>query len=165
MAPFGAVHEAAPSPRIATLIVYNTPTVTGPIGAAGQLRSGFLELDSAIDLCLSKSLSMPALMLLYTGIDIAGWVEATIEETGIKGREAFVAWVDKYMKPRTTLGCSALDLYAARCGVLHTMAPDSDLYQKWPGKEGCLCMAARHRRDSPTDEPGSRSDALRRCAG
>jgi hypothetical protein len=32
----------------------------------------------------------------------------------------FEDWARKYVRPNDSLGCCAKDLYAARCGVLHT---------------------------------------------
>ena len=67
----------------------------------------------------------PALILLYTGIDIAGWLAAEDPSEGVAKR--FTAWVDRYMLPAPGIECSALDLYGARCGLLHSMSPSSNL--------------------------------------
>jgi len=42
-------------------------------------------------------------------------------------RTVFIEWADKYLRLSETLGCTSTDLYAARCGVLHTHSPDSRL--------------------------------------
>jgi hypothetical protein len=64
-------------------------------------------------------------------MDVAGWILAAASaKEGASIQETFPTWADKYMKPRRTLGCSSLDLYAARCAILHTMTPESDLYRR-----------------------------------
>jgi hypothetical protein len=42
-------------------------------------------------------------------------------------RVQFIAWADQYIEPTTALGCSAIELYSARCSVLHTYGTESDL--------------------------------------
>jgi hypothetical protein len=44
-------------------------------------------------------------------------------------RGVFIKWCETYLRPQDSVGCTALDLYAARCGVLHTYSADSDLGQ------------------------------------
>jgi hypothetical protein len=39
-------------------------------------------------------------------------------------------WVDENMLRTQPMPCTALELYAARCGILHTFTPDSDLSRK-----------------------------------
>jgi len=66
---------------------------------------------------------LPALALVYTIIDVLGSLERKEEGT----RKAFVRWVDAHLLPDERLPCTALDLYAARCGILHSLTPDADL--------------------------------------
>lgn len=42
-------------------------------------------------------------------------------------RERFTALCDNYILPGSGIQCAALDLYAARCSVLHTLGWESDL--------------------------------------
>lgn len=63
-------------------------------------------------------------MLIYSCIDILGWLDRPKEKLD-NTREDFVNWVERYMDPDSSLKCSALDLYAARCSVLHTNTPSS----------------------------------------
>jgi hypothetical protein len=79
---------------------------------------------AAINLCLGKKLVLPALMLLYAGIDVVAALE---RRPGEGTRTSFVRWVNSYMLKCRSLSCSALELYGARCGLLHTMAAESDL--------------------------------------
>jgi hypothetical protein len=42
-------------------------------------------------------------------------------------RNDFIEWVDTYLLPNSELKCTAIDLYAARCGVVHSYSASSDL--------------------------------------
>ncbi|SRR6266571_1558541 len=68
--------------------------------------------------------SLPALALVYTIIDVLGSLE---RREGEGTRKAFIRWVEAQLLPDELLPCTALDLYAARCGVLHSLTPDADL--------------------------------------
>jgi hypothetical protein len=48
-------------------------------------------------------------------------------------------WVDDYLLKAKPLECTPLDLYAARCGLLHTFSPDSRLSSQ--GKARRICYA------------------------
>ena len=63
-------------------------------------------------------------MLLYSGIDVVGALE---RKPGMRTKASFTHWVDSYMLKAKPLGCSSLELYGARCGLLHTMATESEL--------------------------------------
>lgn len=70
---------------------------------------------------------MPALALIYTGVDVMASLQRSGDESV---REAFIRWVDNYLLRARSLPCTALELFAARCGVLHTFTADSDLFYK-----------------------------------
>jgi hypothetical protein len=81
----------------------------------------------AADLCLKQRLSLPALILIYSCIDSLGSLERS-EKEGTK--QSFIRWVDNYLLKAKQLDCTAEELFAARCGVLHALTPDSDLYRQ-----------------------------------
>ena len=90
------------------------------------LAKNLAGLDDAVDRCLDARLILPGLALLYAGIDIM----ASLERQPSEGTKAsFTRWVDMYLLPAKPLGCSALELYAARCGILYTFTADSELSQ------------------------------------
>ena len=76
-----------------------------------------------MELCRSEKLISPVLILLYSTIDIASYLNSASAST----RERFVLWCDTYLLKAKQLPCTALELYGARCGVVHAMSPDSDL--------------------------------------
>jgi hypothetical protein len=88
-----------------------------------SLENVFNEMSAAIEVCLKSNIKLPALLLVYTLIDIASWLDS--DEKSVKKR--FTGWVDKYMLPNNTLRCTSLELYAARCGLLHNYSATSDL--------------------------------------
>jgi hypothetical protein len=87
----------------------------------------FVSIFEAIHLCLDNKLILPALMLIYTAIDIVGGLE---RKKGEGTKASFIRFVDGYLLITKQLECTALELYAARCGILHAAAAESDLYKK-----------------------------------
>jgi hypothetical protein len=100
------------------------------------LYKNLMLLGSGVEACLEKKLTGPALILLYSAIDTAGWLDSPEKDAT---RESFIKWVDDYLLKAKPLGCTSLDLYAARCGLLHTFSPDSRLSFK--GKARRICYA------------------------
>lgn len=92
--------------------------------SSGPFDLGFGKIFEAIELCFERRLELPALMLIYAAIDIAGWLSSGGQEDV---RASFTAFVDRCMLPGSGLLASSLDLYAARCAVLHTYTSESDL--------------------------------------
>jgi hypothetical protein len=94
--------------------------------ALSGIERALAQVVGGIDLCVKAGLHAPALILLYSGVDIAGWMASESPSTSV--RDSFTAWVDKYLRP-TVLGCTALELYGARCAILHTLTTESKLYE------------------------------------
>lgn len=101
-----------------------------------NLYKNIMLLGSGIDVCIEKKLASPALILIYTGIDTVGWLDSNDEYST---RASFVNWVDAYLLKAKPLLCTSLDLYAARCGLLHTFTPDSKLSST--GKARRICYS------------------------
>lgn len=87
------------------------------------------ELLNAIEACLKSRLVLPGLLLLYAGIDIMAWLNRAKSQANSE-RIDFIEWVDRYLLPNAGLSCSATDLYAARCSLLHSYTPESPLSRK-----------------------------------
>jgi hypothetical protein len=88
----------------------------------------------AIRECMDDGLPEAALTLLYSAIDALGVLNAVAGTTDAS-RSTFLDWCAQYIVPRlSTTGeaaPTATDLYAARCGVLHSSSAESRL-----GREG-----------------------------
>jgi hypothetical protein len=94
------------------------------IVAMEMLERHLNDLFAAIVYCYENELLMPCLVLLYSGIDVA----ASLEPSAGKGvGERFEKWVERYMLKGRSLPCTARELYAARCAVVHTFTPNSNL--------------------------------------
>ena len=74
-----------------------------------SLENVFNEMFAAIDACLKADIKLPALLLAYTLIDIAGWLNS--EKSVGAG---FTDWVEIYLLPNSALPCSSRELYDAR---------------------------------------------------
>jgi hypothetical protein len=82
------------------------------------------QLKDSIEDCMSKGRVLSCLTLLYSAIDIF----ASLERQPNEGtRTSFMRWADAYMLPNNALQFSSIDLYAARCGIIHAFSAESDL--------------------------------------
>ncbi len=75
---------------------------------------------------------MPFLMVLYATIDILGYISDKNNEKEINKR--FQIFVEKYMSAKLP-SVDPVDLWGARCGILHKCSPTSDLSEKGKAKE------------------------------
>lgn len=123
--------------------------------AMDSLYRDLFSLFEAIDTCLDRRLSLPALILIYSSIDII----ASLERLPMEGtRESFTRWTDRYLLHARPLPCTALELYAARCGVLHTLSAESDLSRG--GKARRISYAWGTARTENLETAFQRSDSL-----
>jgi hypothetical protein len=89
----------------------------------------------AVKLCLHAGLVEEALVLLYSAIDTLSFIAAPAGTT-YAIRADFIAWADKYVASILgPSGPSGIDLYGARCGLLHTSSAVSELGQKGRARE------------------------------
>jgi hypothetical protein len=90
-----------------------------------ELEENLIPLLESIEDCLAKRRLLPCLILLYSAIDIVSSLEP-----GRASGPAFMAWADNYLLQGASLPCTASDLYAARCGILHTLSAESNMSRK-----------------------------------
>jgi hypothetical protein len=94
------------------------------------------NIIKSIELCLNAKLQISSLILLYSGIDIMAWLNRPVsEEFAI--RNDFIRWVDDYLLPNSNIKCEAIDLYAARCAIIHSYSFYSKLSKRGKAKEIC----------------------------
>ena len=77
-----------------------------------------------IDKCIKSRQPYPALVLIYSSIDILGSLQ---NQDGFATRISFKSWVSNYLFKERTFSFNEDDLYGARCGIVHTMRYDSQL--------------------------------------
>ena len=93
--------------------------------AHGLFESQTARLLDAIHLCRSHGLTIPALMLVYATIDGMAWCARKHAEGDVTEND-FTGWVETYMFQGSSSGeLTAVDLYAARCAMLHSQIAES----------------------------------------
>lgn len=84
----------------------------------------------AIGVCLKSELPEASLVLIYSGFDTFGLLAAPPNVLDASG-DTYKQWCEKYVLPRIKsvegTPVTAVDLWGARCGVLHTSTPLSRL--------------------------------------
>lgn len=90
------------------------------------------DMFEAIDACYSKALQIPCLVLIYTAIDSLGWMAFGDIEKSTKNR--FLRWADLHLMQHLSSEFSALDLYSARCSILHGLSWESSLSETGQAK-------------------------------
>jgi hypothetical protein len=92
----------------------------------------YIDIFDTIDECLKNNRVNPALILLYSAIDSFSFLT---DRENKKSKQSFIDWVDKWMLNKPGLNFSSIDIYAARCGLLHRQTSESDLSMKKEAKE------------------------------
>jgi hypothetical protein len=77
---------------------------------------------------------LPGLILLFSAIDIFASLARQATKHSVT-RADFIQWVDSYLLPKSGLACTATDLYAARCALVHTYTPKSTLSRERKARE------------------------------
>ena len=100
------------------------------------LEKNLDNIIKSIGLCLNAKLQISSLVLLYSGIDIVAWLNRPVSKERAT-RKDFIRWVDSYLLPNPNIKCKAIDLYAARCAIIHSYSFSSELSKKGEAKEIC----------------------------
>jgi hypothetical protein len=91
------------------------------------------QIKRGMELCLENRIVLPAVILLFSGVDAFGFLDSN-EPYAIQ--KTFVAWAEKYMDGfLKKKGINGLDLYSARCGLLHTGQAPSKLVDSGQARE------------------------------
>src|SRR5690606_16451254 len=108
------------------------------------INYNFEEIIKAIRKCIDEKLHIPALILIYTSIDSVSYLYLPNQKSVQK---RFTTWVNDWLIKKSTVKYSALDLYAARCGVLHTFTSDSDLSRSKSARRISYCYGNKKEED------------------
>lgn len=95
-------------------------------GIARHIIKNSLEDIRAITILLAQNLEMQAISLIYAAIDRLAWLNADKEESG---SAEYKNWVDTFLFNGEVFNFDADDLWAARCGNIHTGAAESRDYR------------------------------------
>lgn len=88
-------------------------------------KSTFAKMFEAAELCRQRALDVPMLVLIYTALDTLAWALYGNKVSKVSLR--FILLCDEYVLPGTNIQCTALELYSARCSILHSLGWESDL--------------------------------------
>ncbi|WP_343759246.1 hypothetical protein [Clostridium oceanicum] len=82
-------------------------------------------LDS-IELCIKNKSQLSTLILIYSTMDSMAYLSKSSTKNTV-ARKDFIEWTEKYLVKYLDSNCKGIDLYAARCGVLHSFIESSSL--------------------------------------
>ena len=94
-----------------------------------EVVNGHRGILAGIDLCMRHECLVSGVALIFSGIDSLAALTRPVD-VGNTSRSVFIAWIERFLLPESGMTCSALDLYAARCGVLHAHSAESELQRK-----------------------------------
>jgi len=78
----------------------------------------------AMKLLQKEGFVIQGLVVLYSAIDTMAWANLP---SGDVTRSAFKEWIDHYMLCKYPLPCTSEELYAARCGLVHSHTAESKM--------------------------------------
>ena len=84
------------------------------------------QVKRGIRVTLENECYASAVILIYSGIDTMAYLNMPEEQQDVT-RNDFVQWVDRYIHFPCKEQVSGLELYGARCGMLHTHSITSQL--------------------------------------
>jgi hypothetical protein len=113
------------------------------------------DFTQSIELLLNFGHNQPALILLYTAIDIFASLRRLETEADTNGCY-FKKWVEDYMIVGSRRPFTSEDLWGARCGLLHTHTASSKVFRQ--GKARQLHYYRAHGSISPDQQ--RRFDAM-----
>ena len=99
-----------------------------------MIEGYFLSTTKAIGILFRERLLPHSLIVIYSTIDTCGLLDAPSTQTVATGA-SFKEWVKKYVLVYPGLEFNEIDLWAARCAVLHTFTTESDLSNAGKARE------------------------------
>jgi hypothetical protein len=86
-----------------------------------------------IDVCLETQCLVSAVSLILSAIDALSALTRKRPDKDTD-HKVFECWTKKYIQPEERLGCTAKELYSARCAVLHNYGSESRLTRRCEAK-------------------------------
>jgi len=99
-----------------------------------MIESHFMATVDAISTLFAKGLYGHTLILIYSEIDTCGLLDAPDSQVSASG-DSFKNWVKKYMLGFPGVNFNEVDLWGARCAVLHTFTSESDISRAGKARE------------------------------
>ena len=93
--------------------------------------ASLIQLLGEIDKAWNAEANVAALAMVYIGIDTMALLACPVGEPSQKDTD-FITWVDQYLKaePASEYQYEGIDVYAARCAVLHSYGSVAKLHRK-----------------------------------
>lgn len=91
---------------------------------------GLIDLVGEIKKCEHTGATIGALCLSFVCIDAMSYLAMPAGKAK-QGRSDFIAWTNEYLKahPNQPYQYRGIDVYAARCGLLHAFSAEADLHR------------------------------------
>jgi hypothetical protein len=95
------------------------------------ILKGLINLLSEITRCQAADATAAAVAMIYICIDTMAFLAMPASQT-TQGKNDFVSWVDTYLKtePLQPYQYQGIDVYAARCGLLHAFSAEAEAHRK-----------------------------------
>ena len=87
------------------------------------------QVFRAIEMCLASGLWESSLILLYSTMDAMAWLDRPVEAPDVTSTH-FISWCDRYLLDPVDEGVTSTDIYAARCGMLHSHTAESRRFRE-----------------------------------
>jgi hypothetical protein len=102
-----------------------------PQGA--EILNGVFDLLNEIARCQNADATVAAVAMVYVFIDTMAFLAMPAGQTA-QTRKDFISWVDTYLKAESSQRYQyrGLDVYAARCSLLHAFSAEADAHRKDP---------------------------------
>ena len=93
--------------------------------------NGLMGLLKEIQTCDDAGATSATAVMVYVGIDVMARLSMSATKDSAT-RKDFIAWVDKYLKaaPGSEYEYEGKEVYAARCGMVHTYGTEADLHKE-----------------------------------
>ncbi len=91
-----------------------------------NLPKPLLDIGESLKCCFDNGHYVATLILIYTYIDALASLIMSPDKKEVS-RQDFIFWVEKYMKtdPSQSYQYKGIDLWGARCGLVHRYSPSS----------------------------------------
>jgi hypothetical protein len=130
------IANGAPMDDFEARVVTEEQSESETIFGRASFDRALSEIFSGIELCLAQHLFSPTLLLVFACMDAFSWIELS----AIRDAKArFEAWVNKRVLPHEEVVCTAVDLYAARSGILHRLGTRSRLSESGEAAQISFC--------------------------
>src|SRR5688500_7661235 len=84
------------------------------------------QIKRSIKVLIENACHGAALILIYSGMDTMAFLGMPDNQQEVKAPD-FIAWATRYIKFSGKEQVTGLELYSARCGMLHTYSPYSKI--------------------------------------